>query len=283
MIDVPRIYYCNKWLLSPRRKHPTLKSKKITSRKKDFFRASSFKRAHSSSQTKPKSAPFKKADNLKLRFIPSLPPRTVDSTPVRLLKIKISQGKGAENSLEIRGFEVYCTALISIPSGGCKALHHLGFGSIFCITWVNTQTFASCETSQAGAWSWELPSVAQFLRTKWSLSRCPCWRRFCAAVGREHLSRDLQREILPSPACLCSHPKARGCLNQGQGWSLTAELRQRESSRWVTAVPGPLLQAPHPIWKSQVGSGHGLELVQPPSCRWIHPSAMGWADPGEDP
>lgn len=280
MIDVPRIYYCNKWLLSSRRKHPTLKNKKIKSRKKSSFSEQDLSKEHTvSSQPKPKSAPFKKADNLKLRFIPSLPPRTADSTPVRLLKIKISQGKGAEKSLEIRAFEVYCTAFISLPSGGCKALHHLGFGFIHCISSVNTQTFASCETSQAGAWSWEFPRVDQFLSTKWSLSSCPWWRPFCAAVGREHLSRDLQREVLH-----LSVSAATGVsLNQWQGWSLTAELWHRESSKWITPAPGPLLWAPHPMWKSQVGSGHGLQLFQPPSCRWIHPLVMGWVDPGEDP
>lgn len=74
-----------------------------------------FERAHSPSQPKPKSAPFKRRDSLKLRFIPSLPPRTADSTAVRFLKIKISQEKAAENSLEIRGFEVYCKAFTSFP------------------------------------------------------------------------------------------------------------------------------------------------------------------------
>jgi len=85
------------------------------------------------SQPKPKAAPFKKADSLKLRFIPSLPPRTADSTPVRLLKIKISQEKGAGNSLEIRSFEVYSKAFSSLPSAGSVALRHLGFGTILHI------------------------------------------------------------------------------------------------------------------------------------------------------
>lgn len=79
------------------------------------------------SQLKPKSAPFKKADSLKLRFIPSLPPRTADSTAVRSVEIKISQKNGAENSLEIRSFEVCCKAFSSPPSEGCKALRHPGF------------------------------------------------------------------------------------------------------------------------------------------------------------
>lgn len=85
------------------------------------------------SQPKPKAAPFKKPDSPKLRFIPSLPPKTADSTPVRLLKIKISQEKGAENSLEMRGFEVYCKAPTSLPAEGCKALRHLWFGSVLRI------------------------------------------------------------------------------------------------------------------------------------------------------
>lgn len=137
MIDVPRIHYCNKWLLGPRRKHPTLggwegKKKK---RKGSSSEPALSKEHTGPSQPKPKPDPFKKAGSLKLRFMPSLPPRTADSTPVRLLKIKITQEKGAENSLEIRGFKVYCKAFTSLPSEDCKILRHLGFGSMLCILW----------------------------------------------------------------------------------------------------------------------------------------------------
>lgn len=132
------------------KKAPNIANKKIKLRKAVFPEPALLKKHTDPSQPKPKAAPFKKADSPKLRFIPSLPPRTADSTPVRLLKIKISQEKGAQNSLEIRGFEVYCKASTSLPSKGCKDTLGLDPYFIYCEQNL-TQTFASCETAEVGA------------------------------------------------------------------------------------------------------------------------------------